>query len=93
MLHKATHLGLPAQNLPRSFGCQHPQDDNYGVSAMNKATCPICQKPVQSAYTPFCSARCKQIDLGNWLSGAYAIPAGEAEDDPESPPINTETDR
>ena len=26
-------------------------------------------------YLPFCSARCKQIDLGRWLGGAYRIPA------------------
>jgi endogenous inhibitor of DNA gyrase (YacG/DUF329 family) len=37
--------------------------------------CPICRKPVPSgdAYVPFCSERCKIIDLGNWASEKYVI--------------------
>jgi endogenous inhibitor of DNA gyrase (YacG/DUF329 family) len=42
--------------------------------------CPICKKPVPDddasrpkAY-PFCSDRCKLIDLGRWLDGKYQIP-------------------
>lgn len=37
--------------------------------------CPICKKPVsiQDAYMPFCSERCKLIDLGNWASEKYVI--------------------
>jgi len=37
--------------------------------------CPICKKPVKSnaAEFPFCSNRCRQIDLGKWASGAYVI--------------------
>jgi endogenous inhibitor of DNA gyrase (YacG/DUF329 family) len=37
--------------------------------------CPICKKPVKSngAEFPFCSDRCRQIDLGKWASGAYVI--------------------
>jgi hypothetical protein len=37
--------------------------------------CPICRKPVtaQDAEFPFCSARCRLIDLGKWASGAYVI--------------------
>ena len=39
--------------------------------------CPICKKRVQSedADYPFCSERCRSIDLGKWASGAYVIPA------------------
>ncbi|GIX13311.1 MAG: DNA gyrase inhibitor YacG [Paracoccaceae bacterium] len=49
-------------------------------------TCPICGKPTEARHRPFCSRRCQQIDLGRWLSGAYAIPVAEedgaeAEDD------------
>jgi hypothetical protein len=40
--------------------------------------CPICDRPVlprtANAAVPFCSPRCKQIDLGNWLSNRYAVP-------------------
>ncbi len=37
--------------------------------------CPICKKPVKSADPdfPFCSDRCRQVDLGKWASGAYVI--------------------
>jgi hypothetical protein len=39
--------------------------------------CPICGGPRRSrpenAAFPFCSARCKLADLGNWLSGDYAL--------------------
>lgn len=37
--------------------------------------CPICQKPVEltDPEAPFCSERCRLIDLGNWASGKYVI--------------------
>lgn len=41
--------------------------------------CPVCGKPAVAAHRPFCSARCRQVDLGRWLSGGYAIPATEEE--------------
>ncbi|SDB60214.1 DNA gyrase inhibitor YacG [Belnapia rosea] len=43
--------------------------------------CAVCGKPVEppGRYRPFCSARCRQIDLGRWLAGDYAIPGEEAE--------------
>ncbi len=41
--------------------------------------CPVCGKrPADAAFRPFCSARCRQVDLGRWLAGDYAIP-GDAE--------------
>jgi endogenous inhibitor of DNA gyrase (YacG/DUF329 family) len=39
--------------------------------------CPICGKPSSQQFHPFCSARCADIDLNRWLSGAYVIPAKE----------------
>ncbi|MCB9602096.1 MAG: DNA gyrase inhibitor YacG [Sandaracinus sp.] len=41
------------------------------------ALCPICDRPVDAAHRPFCSKRCKTIDLGSWLDGDYTIPAVE----------------
>jgi endogenous inhibitor of DNA gyrase (YacG/DUF329 family) len=41
--------------------------------------CAICGKPTVREFHPFCSRRCADLDLGNWLSGSYAIPAVEAE--------------
>ena len=47
-------------------------------------SCPICGKDTVKRYRPFCSRRCADVDLGKWLSGAYAIPA-EEEEPPEPP--------
>ena len=45
--------------------------------------CPICGKPAADRFRPFCSARCKDVDLHRLFSGAYAIPAAESADDSE----------
>jgi len=37
--------------------------------------CPICKKDTVVTHRPFCSQRCADIDLGNWLNGNYAIPS------------------
>ena len=39
--------------------------------------CPICNKPVDPQYRPFCSKRCADVDLQRWFSGTYSVP-GEA---------------
>jgi len=36
-------------------------------------TCPICKKTTSEINHPFCSARCKDVDLGKWLIGGYVI--------------------
>ncbi|QTN98173.1 DNA gyrase inhibitor YacG [Brucella sp. 458] len=36
--------------------------------------CPECGKPSTREAYPFCSPRCKNIDLNRWLSGSYVIP-------------------
>jgi endogenous inhibitor of DNA gyrase (YacG/DUF329 family) len=49
-------------------------------------TCPICRKrfsyeSVESCtHFPFCSDRCKLIDLGRWFDGDYVIPGSDEED-------------
>lgn len=48
-------------------------------------TCPICTRPAEPRYRPFCSRRCADTDLQRWLTGAYAIPAESEEDDAPSP--------
>ncbi len=49
--------------------------------------CPICKRPVPTPPAdgprgdfPFCTSRCKLIDLGRWLDGAYQIPVDGAPD-------------
>jgi hypothetical protein len=43
--------------------------------------CPTCQRPVEwsaaSRYRPFCSERCRLIDLGEWFEERRAIPGEE----------------
>jgi uncharacterized protein len=57
-----------------------------------KLRCPICKKPVSSSDPefPFCSERCRTIDLGKWARGQYVIssPVRDTEDEflPDSPP-------
>ena len=47
-----------------------------------KATaCPLCGEKATAPYSPFCSRRCSQLELGNWLNEAYVIPAHEADED------------
>lgn len=45
-----------------------------------QAGCPICGLPAAPPHGPFCSKRCKEVDLGRWFSGSYAIPASEPPD-------------
>jgi len=42
---------------------------------LRKMRCPICRKPVLRAEAefPFCSERCRRLDLGKWASGAYVV--------------------
>lgn len=44
-------------------------------------TCPICEKPTNPAFKPFCCRRCADIDLSRWLKGSYAIPGAPAGDE------------
>jgi len=46
-----------------------------------RQTCPICGKPMVQAFRPFCSRRCADVDLNRWLSGVYAVPVDEEEDE------------
>ena len=47
--------------------------------------CPTCQKPVRwtpdAAYRPFCSKRRRLIDLGEWASESFRIPARQSATD------------
>lgn len=55
------------------------------VDAQKVPACPICGKPAQPESRPFCSDRCKQVDLNRWLGGVYRIPTDEKADDTEIP--------
>jgi endogenous inhibitor of DNA gyrase (YacG/DUF329 family) len=51
--------------------------------ARNRPTCPICGKPTDERRKPFCSKRCADVDLHRWLSGSYAVPVTEDEEEDE----------
>jgi uncharacterized protein len=57
------------------------EPDNPAPSVIRLARCPICAKPAEVEYRPFCSKRCADVDLNRWLGGGYAIPAA---DDPDT---------
>ena len=39
--------------------------------------CPICSKPAEARWRPFCSKRCSDVDLGRWLGEGYRVPTNE----------------
>ncbi|TPW32184.1 DNA gyrase inhibitor YacG [Martelella alba] len=41
--------------------------------------CPECGRPSVRESYPFCSERCRDLDLSRWLKGSYAIPVAEDE--------------
>ena len=61
---------------------------------MNLPRCPICDRPLHrvapadEVYRPFCSKRCRTIDLGRWLGESYRI----AEDGVRTAPDDVEDD-
>jgi uncharacterized protein len=53
--------------------------------AVQRVKCPTCQREIdwsQSPYRPFCSERCRLIDLGAWLTEKHAIAGEPATDEP-----------
>jgi len=55
---------------------------------MSQAKCPICGKPAAPAARPFCSSRCRDVDLQRWFTGGYAIPVVEDEKAPDDEDAN-----
>lgn len=58
------------------------------MSTITSVKCPHCRKETALAgnpFRPFCSERCKMIDLGTWASEGYRVPGEKApQDDEES---------
>jgi uncharacterized protein len=55
-------------------------------SRPNVPRCPICGRPRVPEYRPFCSARCRDIDLGRWFGEVYAVPAADPGYDEDETP-------
>lgn len=56
-----------------------------GATNRRLVSCPQCGRPTpwnaSNAYRPFCSERCKMVDLGQWASEAYRIATAETDSD------------
>jgi endogenous inhibitor of DNA gyrase (YacG/DUF329 family) len=65
------------------------------MSNVKTVRCPTCGTPVEwsaeSRFRPFCSARCKDVDLGAWASESYRIPVKN--DDPDGDRTDESPDR
>lgn len=49
-----------------------------------RVRCPVCRKMTtweENPYKPFCSERCRLIDLGRWASEEYRVPEGRMENE------------
>ena len=69
-----THIGFARRDCSAYL-------DGMAEASYGPEPCPICGKPAAERYRPFCSGRCKDVDLNRWFKGAYAIPAAESADD------------
>jgi len=59
------------------------QADKPAGARRKTRLCPICGKPAQDATRPFCSRRCRDVDLNRWLSGTYVVPGSENDEEDE----------
>ena len=52
---------------------------------MSQPVCVFCRRqPVDPAWRPFCSERCKLQDLARWADGTYSVPGERVKDDDKS---------
>lgn len=65
---------------------------NNNIRMKNK--CPVCHRTIEASpqgkseevkYLPFCSRRCKLVDLGAWLDGTYKIEADMMSQESDEP--------
>ncbi len=57
--------------------------------------CPVCDSPIDpnnKATLPFCSDRCRQIDLGRWLDERYSVPVPKSHDPDADDPDEVDAD-
>ena len=47
------------------------------MKSASASKCPVCNNITDQKYRPFCSSRCKLIDLGNWIDGSYRLPTDD----------------
>ncbi len=67
--------------------------DDPNETAAPAGRCPLCGKPREQRWRPFCSKRCADVDLNRWLKGSYAIPGSPDTDEDEETPTRPADDR
>lgn len=80
-LHRRNPFAGRLLNLVTSCKLPSPMNDHVKKPAGPLKTCPICGKPQAQATRPFCSSRCRDVDLNRWLKGSYVIPGRDDEVD------------
>ena len=68
---------MPGERKEAGGPAQPPE----GKAAKLPRPCPICGKPAEQAFLPFCSPRCRDVDLNRWLTGRYVVPGPENNED------------
>jgi len=71
---------MPAKP-PARAGKETGKETGKATGKESGKPCPICGKPAVEASLPFCSDRCRDVDLNRWLSDSYAIPGAKDDDD------------
>ncbi|WP_273723520.1 DNA gyrase inhibitor YacG [Bartonella sp. AU18XJBT] len=69
---KGTEEKLMKEQMTK--GRQEKKEPNFQKETRPPHPCPICGQMSQKSSYPFCSTRCRAIDLNRWLSGAYILP-------------------
>lgn len=63
---------------------------------MSDLLCAICKKPIlgrpANRFFPFCSHRCRMVDLGKWLGEEYRVPGGGADEAEDELPADVRGD-
>src|SRR5438552_19162378 len=83
----ATYATTPTTpgRRPRWHRIGAPSGRECVTDRIERSLCVFCRRhPVDSAWRPFCSERCKIQDLARWADGAYRVP-GETSEQPKGP--------
>jgi tRNA threonylcarbamoyladenosine biosynthesis protein TsaE len=62
----------PAGSWVQRMAMLRPIERPAGVN-LSDVTCPVCGSPAAEVFHPFCSGRCKMVDLNRWFTGDYRI--------------------
>jgi len=73
-LHSGARQLCAPNRSPGSYVMPDQPDKQATNPLKPTGRCPICGRPPSDATRPFCSPRCRDVDLNRWLKGSYVIP-------------------